>query len=174
MIVFDLRCRGGGHVFEAWFASSDDYDAQAARGLVACPLCGDVEIEKALMAPRVGAKANASGESSSSGAITPSDAAGMKAMLAALARAQGKVLEKSTWVGRRFAEEARAIHHGEAEEKPIHGQATVAEARELARDGRRCRYPCARRAATIERWTIAGDGRFAARRYLRMNQSGER
>ena len=55
MIVFDLRCSPEGHVFEAWFGSSDDYDSQQARGLVQCPLCGAGEVEKAVMAPRVAA-----------------------------------------------------------------------------------------------------------------------
>ena len=45
MIVFDLRCVTG-HVFEAWFASSAAYDAQAAAGQVACPLCGDAQVTK--------------------------------------------------------------------------------------------------------------------------------
>ena len=135
MIVFDLRCRGAGHVFEAWFASGDDFDAQAARGLVACPLCGDVRIEKAMMAPRVGAKGNSGPVSDLPIRAAPPLPADMKAMLTALAEAQGKALEKSTWVGRRFADEARAIHHGEAEDKAIHGQATSAEARQLIDDG---------------------------------------
>ncbi len=58
MIVFDLRCSPNGHVFEAWFGSSDDYESQRSRGLVQCPLCGAEAVEKAVMAPRVGAKGN--------------------------------------------------------------------------------------------------------------------
>jgi hypothetical protein len=38
-------------------------------------------------------------------------------------------------VGSRFAEEARRIHNGKAEERPIHGTATIEEASELAEDG---------------------------------------
>jgi hypothetical protein len=38
-------------------------------------------------------------------------------------------------VGPRFAEEAKQIHKGEAEERPIHGIATVKEAKELAEEG---------------------------------------
>ena len=58
MIIFDLKCAPQGHVFEAWFGSTDDYEAQRARGLVSCPLCGSAEVDKAPMAPRVGAKGN--------------------------------------------------------------------------------------------------------------------
>ena len=58
LIVFDLCCAAGDHRFEAWFASSDSFADQQARGLIACPICGDSAIEKAVMAPRVGAKSN--------------------------------------------------------------------------------------------------------------------
>jgi len=134
MIVFDLSC-GAGHVFEAWFGSSADYEDQRARGLVACPLCGDKAIGKAVMAPNVGAKGNratATVPMKSGGPPAPVE---VKAMLAALARAQAKVLEGSEHVGARFADEARAIHDGDAPERPIHGQATAAEARGLVEDG---------------------------------------
>ena len=51
MIIFDLQCAPAGHVFEAWFGSTDDYEEQQARGLVSCPICGDGEVDKAPMAP---------------------------------------------------------------------------------------------------------------------------
>lgn len=57
MIVFDLRC-GNAHVFEAWFGSTGDYEAQGARGLIGCPICGSTDIVKAAMAPAVPAKSN--------------------------------------------------------------------------------------------------------------------
>jgi hypothetical protein len=125
MIVFDLRCEGG-HVFEAWFASSAAWEDQRARGLVACPMCGVTDVAKAVMAPRVSAKGNA-------GDAPPP--ARVKEMLKALAAAQAKALDGSRWVGRKFAEEARAIHDGERPHETIHGQATIAEAKALADDG---------------------------------------
>ncbi len=136
MIVFDLRCAAG-HVFEAWFGSSEDYDAQAARGLVACPMCGDQGVEKAMMAPHVGAKGNRAPSESRSVAVaaSPADPAAVKAALRALAEAQAKMLESSTYVGVGFAKEARAIHLGEVEHRPIHGQATVEEAKTLIDEG---------------------------------------
>ena len=60
MIVFDLRCTRG-HVFEAWFASSAAYDAQRSDGSLACPVCGDGQIDKAVMAPAVAAKVDGGG-----------------------------------------------------------------------------------------------------------------
>lgn len=134
MIVFDLRCSGG-HVFEAWFGTSYDFDDQAARGLVSCPVCGDAAIEKAMMAPRVGAKGNAGSSPLRPSAPEAPHAAKAKAMLAALAAAQSKALESSTWVGPRFADEARAIHLGDSQNKQIHGQATPEEAKRLIEDG---------------------------------------
>ena len=58
MIVFDLCCAAGDHRFEAWFASSDSFVDQQARRLIACPVCGDSDVRKAVMAPRVGVKSN--------------------------------------------------------------------------------------------------------------------
>lgn len=124
MIVFDLKC-GSGHVFEAWFGSSAAYEEQRAGGLVACPLCGDSHVAKAVMAPNVGAKGNAV-------AAAPE---AVKTAMAALAQAQAKMLEGSQWVGGAFAERARAMHAGEADAVPIHGQATVAQAKALIDDG---------------------------------------
>ena len=137
MIVFDLVCGDGGHVFEAWFGSSEDYEGQQARGLVTCPICGSGSIDKAPMTPRLGARGNrAVGPTSSApAAMTNDGATQMKAMLRALALAQAKALESSDYVGTRFAEEARAIHVGEVERRSIHGQATPEEARALIEDG---------------------------------------
>ena len=127
MIVFDLRCAPQGHVFEGWFGSSEDYRAQAERGLVACPICGSTQVDKAVMAPRLGGKANQDGGTSESAA--------MKSALAEMARLQRKLLEKSDFVGERFPDEARAIHLGETEARAIHGRATRADAESLIEEG---------------------------------------
>ena len=126
MIIFDLKCAPQGHVFEAWFGSSGDYESQRARGLVGCPICHSTEVEKAPMAPRLGGQA---GE-----AETPSPEA-MKTMLAEMAKMQKKALEKSDFVGDRFPAEARSIHLGESEARAIHGRATRDDARSLIEDG---------------------------------------
>ena len=123
MIVFDLRC-GGGHVFEAWFASSSAYEEQRDRAMLACPMCGDGDVSKAVMAPRVGAKGN-----------TRPSPAEVKQALAQVAAAQASALSGSRWVGGRFAQEARAMHCGDAEQAAIHGQATRAEAIALLEEG---------------------------------------
>lgn len=123
MIVFDLRC-GAGHVFEGWFGSGADYEAQRERGLLSCPVCGLGGVEKAPMAPAVPVKGNAG----------PGPASVKKAM-AEMASLQNRMLETSEHVGDRFPEEARAIHLGEAEARAIHGRASRAEAARLAEEG---------------------------------------
>jgi hypothetical protein len=136
MIIFDLRCGAQGHVFEGWFGSGDDYESQAARGLIACPLCGSSEVAKAPMAPAVPAKGNARpAPPSPTSDLFSAAPAEVKALLAAAAAVQKKLLEASDAVGDRFADEARAIHLGEAPARPIHGRATRAEAESLVEEG---------------------------------------
>jgi hypothetical protein len=142
MIIFDLKCAEGGHVFEAWFGSSADYDNQLRRGLISCPLCGSDDIAKAVMAPAVGAKGNravapAGGVSAQQAPaeLFSGDPEAIKQMLAAVATVQRKMLEGSESVGDRFAEEARAIHLGETEKRAIHGRASRADAESLIEDG---------------------------------------
>ena len=135
MIVFDLRCPQS-HVFEAWFGSGAAYEDQRARGLLACPVCGDAEIGKAVMAPNVGAKGNTRTvvAQTPQTQASPSPAA-LKAALHALATAQAQALAKSRWVGRAFADTARAMHEGDVATAPIHGETTLAEAKALIDEG---------------------------------------
>jgi len=141
MIVFDLECRAGGHRFEGWFGSSDDFAQQQERGLVTCPECGSGEVGKAVMAPSIGKKGN------QAVSVGPRVHAGSKAvstrklppeaaeMIQKLATIQTEALKESKWVGENFAEDARAMHYGESEQKAIHGQATIEEAKELIEEG---------------------------------------
>jgi hypothetical protein len=130
MIVFDLLCAPLGHVFEAWFASSDAFEAQKAGGLVHCPICASRDVGKALMAPNIAAKSNRR-----SVAVAAPEIPGSKTMLAALAKAQAAVLENSSWVGRDFATQARAMDAGEIDKSSIHGEASPTEVKSLIEDG---------------------------------------
>ena len=133
MIVFDLACADG-HRFEGWFASSDDFAAQSARGLVGCPLCGSQQVSKAPMAPAVPKKGNQRDGAKQAVANEPMPAEVAEA-LKHLAQAQAKALEGSKWVGDSFAEQSRAMHYGERDAEVIHGRATPAEAKELREEG---------------------------------------
>jgi hypothetical protein len=143
MIVFDLECRAGGHRFEGWFASSDDFASQQGRGLVTCPACGAPEVDKALSAPRLARKGNqlpAVSSSASSPAPDQPMAAGpmppeAAAMLKAIATVQAEMLKSSTWVGESFADDARAMHYGEKDPALIHGRASASEVKGLIEEG---------------------------------------
>jgi hypothetical protein len=127
MILFDLKC-GEGHVFEAWFRNSGAYDAQAAAREIACPICGDIRIAKAPMAPRIG-KSRQEVEKTETAAQRRAE------VMRDLVELRRKVEENCDYVGDRFAEEARRIHYGEVEERGIYGEATEAETTELKEEG---------------------------------------
>jgi hypothetical protein len=141
MIRYSLLCSNA-HEFEGWFRSSDDFDRQAARGLLSCPHCGDASIGKALMAPRVvtaeqrDARAAVvpveEAPSSVPLATVPPEA---QEALAKLREIKASLLANSENVGKSFAEEARKVHFGEAPARPIHGEASPDEARALVEDG---------------------------------------
>ena len=136
MIVFDLKCSSQAHVFEAWFGSSGDYEAQQARGLIACPVCGDTSVMKAVMAPAIAAKGNQRTAPTKQDVAAPAasgaDMAKMQALVEAVAQAQQKLLADSTWVGRDFADQARAMHYGEQDRASIHGEVAPATSRRSA------------------------------------------
>ena len=151
MIVFELECREGGHHFEGWFGSSEEFARQQRRGLVCCPACGGFDVVKAPMAPRLARKGNQTVTAPMAAppreaperpppqpqAMVPAPTLPpeAKAALTALARMQAEALRQSRWVGRRFVDDARAMHYGEIEAHAIHGQATPDEARELHEEG---------------------------------------
>ena len=143
MIHYSLQCTKA-HEFDGWFPSSAGFDSQVARHLVACPVCGDVAITRALMAPAVSRKANtAIARTTPQPDTTPAATqqvavagAAMPAQLrAALQRLRAEVEQKCEYVGPAFADEARRIHEGESEVRGIYGEATPEEAEALAEDG---------------------------------------
>ncbi|MEY3944647.1 MAG: hypothetical protein RL697_660 [Pseudomonadota bacterium] len=117
MKVLDLQCSHG-HVFEGWFASHDDYESQRERGLLTCPVCEDAQVNKMLSAPRLNL------------AQTPP-----QQIQAAMLKMVRHVMANTEDVGNRFAEEARKIHHGEAQERSIRGQASREETEALLDEG---------------------------------------
>lgn len=144
MIRYSLICDAA-HEFESWFASSASFEDQARRGFVTCPVCNSTKVERAVMAPNVartdlGPKAPAPAvEAPAPAAAPPAPVALMsekekafREMVTALHR---HVSENAEHVGQRFADEALKIHHGEAEERPIYGEATPDDARMLHEEG---------------------------------------
>ena len=157
MIRYRLKC-GGGHEFDAWFASSIAYETQETEGRLVCPHCARTDIERAIMAPQITAGRTHAGERENAGkradtaetsadvtstAPPPAgalragnaDAQRLQALMREMRSLRDKILEKSEYVGPRFAEEARRIHHEETPDRPIHGEATAQEVHDLAEDG---------------------------------------
>jgi len=121
MILFDLRCSKG-HDFDGWFRDGATFDRQVEAGVISCSICGDTDVSKALMTPAV-----ASG--------SKRDKQWAARALKALREMQRHIEGNFDHVGRRFPEEARKIHYGEAERRGIYGEATQAEAKELVEEG---------------------------------------
>lgn len=123
MILFTLRCAQG-HEFEGWFRDGDGFEAQRQAGEVACPQCGDSAVEKAVMAPRLGRSREAK-----------PPAMVMAEMRRALREMRRQIETNCDYVGPRFAEEARKIHHGETDPRGIYGEASEAESKALTDEG---------------------------------------
>ena len=140
MKVLDLQC-GHAHTFEGWFGSEEDFQSQLARGLVECPVCGDTGIRKRLSAPRLNLGATKSPAKQSQAEAPVGDGAVATvpapnaAQQAAWMQAVRHVLANTEDVGEKFAEEARRIHYGEADERNIRGQASAEETVELLEEG---------------------------------------
>jgi len=144
MILYRLKCKKG-HEFEAWFANSGVFDTQAKRGMLSCAVCGTSSVAKAPMAPRVaktskarGARKPAEGSPEASQEAPKPEAQRVAAhgeLAAAMRKLRAEVEAKSEYVGPRFSEEARKIHHEEVPARGIHGEATADEAKALREEG---------------------------------------
>ena len=127
MILFELKCTNGHH-FEAWFRDGGAFDRQAKGGKVECPVCLDTSVVKAPMAPAV-STSNRKNSNKQQGEHRAKEVA--REIIKAVSKIQKHVEENCDYVGDKFAEEAKAIHYGEAEERGIYGVATDQEAVEL-------------------------------------------
>jgi hypothetical protein len=129
MIKFSLQCDQG-HAFESWFASGASYDSQRKRKLIDCPMCCSQKIDKQLMAPAVRTG------SALSDVATPMAAGMPDAELRQKIRALHEEVKANTVdVGERFTEEARKMHSGEIDDRPIRGRASLADASALLSEG---------------------------------------
>lgn len=146
MIRYTLICEAD-HEFDGWFRSSEDFDAQAQRGLVQCAICGSIKVGRGLMAPNVVTSRSRAPVIEHVETTPPAAAAPVaqdvvavadprqKAIIEALTELKRQVIASSDNVGDKFAEEARKIHYGEAPERGIYGQATGEEAMALIEEG---------------------------------------
>jgi hypothetical protein len=139
MIRYNLRCEQG-HTFESWFQSSAVYESQEKRKLVSCPSCGSVKVERAIMAPQIVSKkgrertAPAPTDATTSES-TPLLMAQERELRAKLKELRDHIVKNADNVGDRFPNEARKMHYGDIEHRPIYGEASPDEARALIDEG---------------------------------------
>jgi hypothetical protein len=136
MIVYNLVCKSG-HEFEAWFRDSAAYESQVQKGRVVCPSCNTRNVSKAIMAPSL-AKSGTREDVSrpAGGPVREPQVSGVDPKLAQLLSQVRDYVEKNyDYVGTRFPEEARRIHHGETPERQIYGEASADEVKALTEEG---------------------------------------
>jgi hypothetical protein len=158
MIRYALQCERG-HAFESWFQDSASFDRQAKRGLVSCPMCDSVRVEKSIMAPQIPRKGRTAeqraGEEktlraaarrrkaeAAAAAVAPPETTAPLAMAPQEAELRAKLKElrdhikaNADNVGEQFPEQARKMHYGEIEHRPIYGDASPNEAKALIEEG---------------------------------------
>jgi hypothetical protein len=146
MIRYALRCERD-HTFESWFQSSAAYETQVKRKLVECPSCGSTKVEKAIMAPRivksiVGKRGRAAAppapavpETAAPAGPQPLMMAQERELRAKLKELRDHIVKNADNVGAQFPSEARKMHYGDIEHRPIFGEASAQEARELVEEG---------------------------------------
>jgi hypothetical protein len=148
MIRYHLRCERG-HAFESWFQSSAAYESQEKRKLVSCPSCGSDKVERAIMAPRivgkkgrdkaepmpVAASTAATEAAAPASSSTPLLMAQERELRVKLKELRDHIVKNADNVGERFPNEARKMHYGDIEHRPIYGEASPDEARALIDEG---------------------------------------
>jgi len=145
MIRYNLRCERG-HEFESWFHSSSAYESQERRHLINCPSCGSAKVERAIMAPQIiskkgretAAPAPAEASAPAETAATTSTSLMMaheRELRAKLKELRDHIVNNADNVGDRFPTEARKMHYGDIEHRPIYGEASPEEARALIDEG---------------------------------------
>lgn len=140
MILYSLQCAAS-HDFDSWFRSSDAFTVLTAAAQIACPICGNTEVRKTLMAPAIRTARKAvspPSDQTTPEAVTPP--AGPlsqpgSAVEEAFAAMRRQVEENSEYVGLNFAAEARRIHDGTTPGRAIYGEAKPEDARKLIEDG---------------------------------------
>jgi hypothetical protein len=93
------------HSFEGWFRDSAAYDKQEKKGLLVCPTCNSKNVSKAPMAPAVSKRA-------------------------ALSDAADQARAMQAWATR-----VREHLETNSEERIVHGEASLNEARDLIEEG---------------------------------------
>jgi hypothetical protein len=120
MIVFNLNCKNCNFEFEGWFDNSINFEKQRKKKLINCPSCNSSFIKKFLMTPNLSSKSNNKKISKKK-----------KTLINDIKKFK-KIVEKNySYVGSDFTEEAKKMKYGEVKERPIYGEATPEQTKEL-------------------------------------------
>ena len=122
MAKYNLLCTND-HSFEGWFGSEKDYLSQKRKKMIACPICDDTQIRRALMAPNIGKKST-----------SKKDNTAFFNGRAAVKHLRKWISKNCEDVGDRFASESRKADAGERDDH-IYGTATDKEIKELHNEG---------------------------------------
>ena len=128
MIVFDLVCNAE-HVFEAWFDDSNSFEVQLKKKLISCPYCNSTKINKSIMSPNISSK------SSSSDKLKKKQNKQFSLYNKMINKLKKDITNNFQYVGKEFPDKVRKIHYGEISDKPIYGEATAKESKELLQEG---------------------------------------
>lgn len=128
MVKYVLRCENT-HSFEAWFPDSNAYEIQRENNLINCPFCQTSKVEKAIMAPNIRTSKKAAQTQTKKEELLSDD------FVKAMEGIKNQIRDNFDYVGRDFAEEARAIHNGEKAQRLIYGESSNQEISELIDEG---------------------------------------
>ncbi len=139
MIKFTLACTNE-HRFESWFQTGAAFDDQVEAGLVTCPACGTRNVTKAIMAPAITGRRQETPPTVPARRAAPSAKVALldakdRELRAMIESIRARILVEADDVGARFPDEARKIHDGLVEDRPIHGQASLEDAHALLEEG---------------------------------------
>ena len=119
MIVFNLICSECEYTFEGWFDDTLSFNNQKKDKLISCPSCESTSIKKTLVAPNVAKKSNSKSHK-------------IKKTLASNIKKIKKIVEENfEYVGDKFSDEAKKIKCDESKDRPIYGEATIEQTKEL-------------------------------------------
>ena len=150
MIKYVLNCKSfgcsGNNNFDGRFQSSQAFDKQKVSGLINCPFCGGIKIEKSLMAPSLKFSKNnetrnklieeiPDKKNNYTKSNEPKIELTQTELISILRSIKKEVQKKSEYVGNDFVPEVRAMHLGEIKPRSIYGNASKEKVEELKDEG---------------------------------------
>ena len=142
MIKYKLKCKSEfcseENVFDGWFKSIEVYEKQKLQNLINCPICGSKKVEKTLTTPSLRTNKNKTSEEkdkkykNNEAVLGNINSDNITTLLRTLKK---EVQKNSTFVGNEFVSQVRSMKEGKIKEKPIHGQGSNKEIKELRDEG---------------------------------------